>query len=566
MISSAAALKSLWAQTSTRARVSLLGILALGVFLRAFLLDTFEFKGDELEAVMNGLAAPAQHWWIERGASSSVRIPLGPAFSYIMGGLTTVSRDPYVLTTFILAANIIVLLLSVLFFAEFSRDKKHFFLCVSLFSLSPYAIIFSRKIWQPDLYLIFVIPLVLMILGAQRNPRLFLPIGLLSAIVVQLHHSGIFYIPLLVFFAFLSFKLPGWRRKRRKSGLPTAAAPPGSADLAADIEAEGEGPESGSRRRPMRAGHPAGGPDIQKAARSLPWAAAGFAVFFILLTPYIAFFFRHFQETGVTRWVSETRHGFPARAVFEWLLFTATGSQFWRHMLSGAVSEWRWPAPPFPGAVLIWCYLLIVPFLLGVFGYARRAAALFRPSPGNPAERAGPKDLLCASSIIFLPLIYCCVLDHGRPHHYAIILPFLILALSEGILTVARYARPWMTPARVLLGAALVSYALQYPFVLLYVNANNGSAGEYGVTYREQNNAAKKIAARAVRGQIAMNPAVDSTQSFSPESRRDLQNTIAYICKEKFGVEVFFNAAARPGDDTLEILRTGDKWHLEIGP
>jgi hypothetical protein len=524
MSSSFASFGSLWAQMSSKARLSLLGILALGIFLRVFLLDTFEFKGDELEAVMGGLAAPAQHWWIEHGASSSVHIPLGPAFSYIMGVLTAVSPDVYVITAFILAANIAVLLISVLFFAEFSRGRKQFLLCVFLFSMSPYAIIFSRKIWQPNLFLLFVIPLVLVILRVQRNPRLFLPMGVLSSIVVQLHHSGILYIPLLALFAVVSFRLA--------SG--------------------GEAPnlETGS---------------ASPSDRRLLWAAAGFAAFVVLLVPYLTFFFRHFQHSGVTKWVRGTPHNFQVVVAFKWLVFTSTGSQFWRHMFSGGVSEWDWPVAPFPGAVLIFCYFLIVPFLLGVFKYAQRASAFIKRSSGNPAERPGPKDLLCASSIVFLFLIHCCVLDHGRPHHYTIILPFLILALSEGILFLAQALKPWRTAARLMLCVALVSYALQYPFVLLYVNANNGSSGEYGISYREQRNAAKRIAMLARQGKITMNPVLVQENSFSPERREDLQNTIAYICNTEFGTELSFNATPKPGARVLEVLKTGKKLHIEIG-
>jgi len=523
MSSSFAAFKSLWVQMSLRTRLSMLGILALGIFLRVFLLDTFEFKGDELEAVLLGLAAPAQHWWIEHGASSSARVPLGPAFSYIMGVLTTVSQDPYVLTAFILAANVVVLLLSVLFFAEFSRDRKQFFLCVVLFSLSPYAIIFSRKIWQPNLFLLFVIPLVLLVVKVHRNPRLFLPIGVLSSIVAQLHHSGIFYVPLLAFFACISFRL-AQGGDRPASGAATAG----------------------------------------RSAHRLLWAMAGFTAFVVLLVPYITFFFRHFQQTGVTQWVKESHHDFLVVVAIKWLTFSATGSQFWRHMFSAPVSEWDWPVAPFPGAVLIFCYFLILPFLLGVFKYSQRAAMFIRPTSRNPAERPDPKDLLCASSIIFLFLIYCCMLDHGRPHQYTIVLPFLILALSEGILLLAQSRKPWRTRVRVLLGAALVSYALQYPFVLLYVNVNNGSIGEYGISYREQRNAAKKIAMLAGPGQIAMNSAFYPDNSFPPPRRADLRNTIAYICKTEFGTQVSFNATPHPGARVLEFLRTGKKLHIEI--
>src|SRR5208283_1388555 len=253
--SSFTAFRRLWAQMSQSARIGMLAILALGVFLRAFRLDTFEFKFDELEAITDGLAAPAHHWWIEHGAVSSVGVPFGPVFTYIMGLLSAGSTDPYTLTAFFLAVNIVVLMLSIPFFATFAKDRTQFLLCVFLFSLSPYLIIFSRKIWPPNLLLLFVIPLVLMIVRVREKPHLFLPIGLFSSIVFQLHHSGVFYVILLTCFAAASLKL-------------------------------------GPNESPTRA--------ADRPKTTLLWAAGGFIAFLLPLIPYVSFFSHHFQQTGIT--------------------------------------------------------------------------------------------------------------------------------------------------------------------------------------------------------------------------------------------------------------------------
>jgi len=521
-----AALKRLWDQMSRKAKVGMLAVLALGVFLRAFRLDTFEFKGDELEGIMRGLAAPAQHWWIDHGASASVHIPFGPAFSYIMGLLTAVSPDPYVLTAFILAANIFALMLAVLFFAEFSKDHKQFSLCIFLFSLSPYLIIFSRKIWQPNVLLLFAIPLVLMTARVGRSPRLLLPIGLLASIVVQLHHSGIFYLPVLVCFVVFSLRL-------RPGAVPNP--PPGRSHAF--------------------------------------WTAVGLIAFILPLVPYLSFLMHNFRQAGIPQWAARAPHHLGAQGAIKWVLFSATGSHFWRYMFSGRSTDWSWPIAPFPGAVVVFCYLLVIPFLLGVFRYVKTACTFFRAGSSDPAARPSPNDLLCALSIVFVFVLYCFVLDHGRPHHFTIILPFLILALSDGVLSLkslnggspSPVLRRWSTAARVLLCAGLISYALQYPFVLLYVNANNGSTGEYGFCYREQREAATKIALLADRGQIKINPAVGLENSFPPWRKEQLQDTIAYICKTEFSTDVVFNTNANPDAKTLKILKTGEKLHIEIG-
>jgi hypothetical protein len=523
MISLFAAFKNQWTLMFRTERAIMVGILALGVFLRAFRLDVFEFKADELEGITLGLAAPAQHWWIEHGATSSVQIPFGPAFCYIMGLLTNVTHDPYILTGFILAANIVILMLSVLFFAEFSRDRRQFLLCVLLFSLSPYLIIFSRKIWQPNLMLLFIIPLVLMIIKVRRDPRLFLPIGLLSSIVVQLHHSGIFYIPLLICFAVL---MRYWRPDREDE-VDSAAL---------------------SHRR-----------------TAVPWAVGGFIAFVTLLIPYLTFLFRNFQHTGIRQWLSSASSDSCVLGALKWLLFTPTGSNFWRAMFSGKASDWNWPVAPFPGAILFFSYLLIIPFLMGVFKYAAAAVRFVRDrSPGQTALFE-LKELLCPLSIGYLFLVYCFVLHRGRPHHYVIILPFLILALSRGILDLTEFWKGRETARRVLLCFALISYVLQYPFVLAYVNARNGSMGEYGVCYREQKNAAKEIAELAARKQTKVIHLASVDESLAPSPKAELRETIAYICRADFGIEVVFNADPEPGAKVLRLVKTGETLHLKLG-
>ena len=518
--SSFAAFRRLWAQMSQSARIGMWAMLALGIFLRAFRLDTFEFKGDELTAIMEGLSAPAQHWWIEHGMQSSVGIPNAPVFPYIMGLMTAGSADPYIITAFFLAVNIAVLMLSVLFFATFARDRTQFLLCLFLFSLSPYLILCSRKIWPPNLQLLFVIPLVLMILRVREKPHLFLPIGLFASIAFQLHHSGVFYVILLIGFAAASFKL----------------APNEPAISAAN--------------RPKT---------------TLLWAVGGFIAFVLPFVPYVSFFFHHFQQSGVTQWAARSQYMYFGTTALKWIVFTATGNHFWAHLLSGSNSAWSWPAPPFPGGVLIFCYLLALPFLLGFFSYAKAAVQYFRPASPGPAGRSDLKDLLCPLSIGYLFLIYFILRFVVHPHHYTILLPFSILALSEGILLLYAYGKSWRSPVRVLLFAGLISYALQYPFVLSYVEANNGSTGEYGICYREQRHAAQKIAALAGGGEVRINPVEAGSEDFSrPVRREELQDAIAYICQVEFGTEVLFNGSAEPGARELKLHHAGRKLKLEI--
>ena len=224
-------------------------------------------------------------------------------FSGISGMLTAGSADPYILTAFFLAVNIAVLMVAVLFFATFARDRTQFLLCdIPLFLYHPFDHLQPENL-EPKPAADFRNSPGADDTQGSRKPYLFLPIGLFASIALQLHHSGIFYVILLICFATASLKL--------------AANEPA-----------------------IRA---ANGPKT-----TLLWAAGGFIAFVLPLIPYMSFFFHHFQETGVTQWAAGSPHRFCGTSALKWIVFTATGNHFWTYLLSGSNSAWSWPVPPFP--------------------------------------------------------------------------------------------------------------------------------------------------------------------------------------------------------------------------
>lgn len=536
-----AALRDLWGKMPRSRKALLLGILALGVFLRAFRLNLFELKGDELGLILSGLQASGHHWWITHGSVSSVQIPSGPGFTYIMGLLTALSPNPYTLTSFILAANIAILLMTLPFFAVFARDGNRFLLCVFLFSLSPFMIMASRKIWEPSVILLFAIPLVLLAIRVHRDQRLFVPIGILSSIVFQIYNSGVFFVLLLALFIFFT--------RERKSDDATQLL-------------EGS-PETVS---------------FPAARHRFLWAAAGLAAFTVLLVPYLSFFLFHLRSTGLPGFFTR-KQGTCIVGSLKWVLFTGTGNYFWYLTLSHRASEWNWPFPPLPGLLLYPCYLLVIPFVAGFYKYAHSFVSNVFPrlarrsgSANGPAQastfRAGElrtEEMLCPAFIAFFFVVFCFVLDVARPHHYMIIVPFLILALSEGTLSMMESAkRSGRKTVRVLVCAALISYAVHYPLVFSYLNAYNGSKGDYGIVYREQLRVARKVAALGHDGQVRLNPLIMTATHLPFWRRLELQRSIAYICRTDFGVNVVYNSPARRGADRVVLIQEGRKLKLVL--
>jgi hypothetical protein len=373
-----------------------------------------------------------------------------------------------------------------------------------------------------------------MVLRVRRNPYLFLPAGLFSSILVQIHPTGTFFVFVMACFVAFSARLVSERET-------DAISPP-----------------------PSR----------------IFWALLGFVAFFATLTPYMSFLIPHFQETGLVEWAKDATHRFGAPEALRWLVFAATGSHFWGEMLS--VSAWNWPVFMLPGALVDYCYILVIPFLLGLFKYTKSVFMFLKKRTPHTGGRIRPEDFFCPALIGLFFLVESFFAQTQRPHHYTIILPFLNLALSEGILRLlAIHRRPAAAnprgalslfeahprsavAVRVLLSAGLISCCLQYPFVISYVNANNGSTGEYGICYREQRRAAEKIARLADGARIGINGSSSLDGLFWHWREGQLQETIAYICRVEFGVKVLFNANPEPGAKELKLIKSGDKLHFEL--
>ena len=140
--------------------VVLVAIVALAATLRLARLDLMEFKADEAAAI--AIAAPIVNGghWPEVGLVSSVGIHNPPLFLYLVAVAMAVSFNPEFVTG-LLVGGLAVLGVALTFIVI--RPRFGAFAALSaaaLFACSPWAVLYTRKIWAQDLLPVFLVMLL----------------------------------------------------------------------------------------------------------------------------------------------------------------------------------------------------------------------------------------------------------------------------------------------------------------------------------------------------------------------------------------------------------------------
>lgn len=169
----------------------------MGAGLRLYDLAAMEFKGDEQEALNLAMRLLADHpWssgrpWPTHGMVSSNVVHNPPLYTWIMAALWAPTQDAVTVTRLIALINVLCLY-PLWLWARRRMDDYRALLTLALCAVSPFAVIFSRKIWPPDL----LMPGVLAVLwGIEwvRGPKPWRGVVLLliAALVAgQLHLSA----------------------------------------------------------------------------------------------------------------------------------------------------------------------------------------------------------------------------------------------------------------------------------------------------------------------------------------------------------------------------------------
>ena len=191
--------------------VLLVAILALAALLRVGWPGISEFKGDEARIALLALDLVEGKALPLKGTGTSVGLPKSPLSIYLYALPFLFSPNPLGATLFTGVLNTgAVFLCWWLGRRYWGRTAG---LCAALlFAASPWAVFFSRKIWEPDLLPLFTTAWMLVgLLAFIEGRRWALTVHLiLLAVLVQLHYSALVLVPLTVLMLILYRKRVGW--------------------------------------------------------------------------------------------------------------------------------------------------------------------------------------------------------------------------------------------------------------------------------------------------------------------------------------------------------------------
>lgn len=187
----------------SRTNFIFLFIILCAALFRVTNLDLIEFKADEAINLFLGSRPFFGYGFPPGGTASSVGILNPPLFNYMLSPLIFVSRDPRVISLSIGLVNSLAVGLFYLLVKRYYNFSTAF-LASLLFAFSPWAILFSRKIWSQDMLLPFFILTLYSLhkIVFEKKVIYWIPCEITSLFLMQLHQASILFLFPLALFLF----------------------------------------------------------------------------------------------------------------------------------------------------------------------------------------------------------------------------------------------------------------------------------------------------------------------------------------------------------------------------
>ena len=184
--------------------ISILVVLLASIF-RITNLDLIEFKADEGINLFLASRPIFGHTFPPGGTVSSLGVLNFPLMNYILFPVVLISTDPRFIVLFIALLNSLSIGGLFLIFNRYHGTKVALISSL-LLTLSPWAILFSRKIWSQDFVLPLTVPLIFAIykLLVDKKDSYWILYAISSLLLIQIYHSALFFI--IPFSVLLIFK------------------------------------------------------------------------------------------------------------------------------------------------------------------------------------------------------------------------------------------------------------------------------------------------------------------------------------------------------------------------
>ncbi len=184
-------------------------LLIAGVFRVAFM-QYIEFKGDEALNLFLASRPLFHHPFPPASQASSAGILNFPLLNYLLFPIAIFTLYPPTISLVIALLNVATVGAFFLLFSKY-HDKLTGFLASCFLAVSPWAILYSRKIWAQDFLLPLSFPFFLSIYKIlEGKQKYWILLGISSMLLIQIHQiAGI--IPLLVLLALYKRAFASWK-------------------------------------------------------------------------------------------------------------------------------------------------------------------------------------------------------------------------------------------------------------------------------------------------------------------------------------------------------------------
>lgn len=172
-----------------------ISVIAASAFFRIQNLHLIEFKADEGINLFLATRPLFGHAFPPIGIISSAGIPNPPFFNYLMLPIVYTTTDPKAISFIIGSINSLAIGLFFLLVYKYYSLPAALPSSV-LIALSPWSILFSRKIWPPDFILPFMVAILYSLhkIVIDKKDFFWLPYTVFSLFLIQLYHPTTFFV------------------------------------------------------------------------------------------------------------------------------------------------------------------------------------------------------------------------------------------------------------------------------------------------------------------------------------------------------------------------------------
>ena len=184
-------------------------IFLLAAVLRLWHLDLMEFKADESIRVFRTVEFYQKPYLATDAEVSSIGVYYPPFYQYLLIILGVISRNPLFLAALIALLNSGLLVFFYLFIKKYYNQVVAIIASFSLV-FSPWSIIYCRKIWNPDLVLLFIIPALYFLHQwlVDNRKKALIPLFALLTLAGQLQFSGLYVVAVVLLILFTRKEKP----------------------------------------------------------------------------------------------------------------------------------------------------------------------------------------------------------------------------------------------------------------------------------------------------------------------------------------------------------------------